>query len=86
MLLRKLAFHAGRDVHDATSSHLPVPDFTQGLQSVDSFTSRPLLGKRIGVISETIGQGVSSGVNEAFSRAARHLESLGAEVHEVCPP
>ena len=82
--LRKLAFHAGRDVLDATSSHLPVPDFTQYLQSMDSFASRPLQGKKIGVISETIGQGVSPGVNAAFSRAARHLESLGAEVHEVC--
>ena len=68
---------------DATSSHVPVPDFMQGLQSMDSFASRPLQGKRIGVISEAVGQGVSSGVNEAFSRAARHLESLGAEVHEV---
>ena len=78
-----LATCAGRDMLDATSSHMPVPDFTQGLQSIDSFASRPLQGKRIGVISETVGQGVSSGVNEAFSRAARHLESLGAEVHEV---
>ena len=83
-LLMILASCAGRDMLDATSSHLPVPDFTQGLQSMDSFASRPLQGKRIGAISETIGQGVSSGVNGAFSRATRHLESLGADVHEVC--
>jgi aspartyl-tRNA(Asn)/glutamyl-tRNA(Gln) amidotransferase subunit A len=75
--------HAGRDQLDATSSHLPVPDYTQGLQSVDSLASRPLQGKRIGIIQETVGQGVSAGVNAAFDRAAKHLESLGAKVDEV---
>ena len=75
--------HAGRDQLDATSSHLPVPDYTQGLQSADSFAGRPLQGQRIGVIQETVGQGVSAGVNAAFDRAAKHLESLGAEVGEV---
>ena len=75
--------HAGRDQLDATSSHLPVPDYTQGLQSVDSLASRPLQGKRIGIIQETVGQGVSAGVNAAFDRGAKHLENLGAEVDEV---
>ena len=74
---------AGRDHLDATSSHLPVPEFTQGLEDVERFASRPLHGKRIGIIQETLGLGVSPGVNAAFVRAARHLESLGAEVHEV---
>lgn len=75
--------HAGRDQLDATSSLLPVPDFAQGLQEVDSLASRPLQGKKIGVIQETIGEGVSSGVNAVFNRAAKHLESLGAEISEV---
>ena len=65
---------------------MPVPDFTQGLEEVERFASRPLEGKRIGIIRETIGEGVSPGVNAAFDRAAQHLATLGAEVHEVeCP-
>ena len=75
--------HAGRDQLDATSSHMPVPEFTQGLEEVDRLASRPLQGKRLGIIQETIGQGVSPGVAAAFDRAARHLASLGADVHEV---
>jgi len=81
--LGDLYAHAGRDQLDATSSLLPVPDFAQGLQEVDSLASRPLQGKRIGVIQETIGEGVSSGVNAVFNRSAKHLESLGAEISEV---
>ncbi|CAL5220479.1 g2503 [Coccomyxa viridis] len=77
---------AGRDQLDATSSHMPVPDFTQGLEEVERFASRPLEGKRIGIIRETIGEGVSPGVNAAFDRAAQHLATLGAEVHEVSLP
>ena len=78
-----LCMHAGRDQLDATSSHMPVPDFTCGLEDVDRFSSRPLQGKRIGIIQETLGQGVSPGVAAGFDRAAKHLASLGADVHEV---
>ena len=78
--------HAGRDQLDATSSHMPVPDFTQNLEEVKRFASRPLQGRRIGIIQETIGKGVSPGVYAAFDRAARHLATLGAEVHEVERP
>lgn len=74
---------AGRDPLDATSSHLPVEDFAKGLHAAESFASKPLQGKMIGIIQETVGQGVSAGVNEAFGRAAAHFQSLGAEVHEV---
>ena len=81
-----LQMHAGRDQLDATSSHMPVPDFTQGLESVERFASRPLQGRRIGIIRETVGEGLSAGVSAAFDRAARHLEALGAEVHEVKRP
>lgn len=68
---------------DATSSPRPVQDYAEGLPQASSLNSRPLAGKRIGIIKETIGAGVAAGVSEAFARAARHLESLGADVDEV---
>lgn len=70
---------------DATSSPRPVQDYAEGLPQASSLNSRPLAGKRIGIIKETIGAGVTAGVSDAFARAARHLESLGADVDEVRP-
>ncbi|KAK9829343.1 hypothetical protein WJX72_005273 [[Myrmecia] bisecta] len=77
---------SGSDEHDATSSQHAVPDFAAGLQPVECFASRPLSGKRIGVIQETMGKGVSAGVTDAVKRAMRHLEDLGAELQEVSLP
>lgn len=70
---------------DATSSPRPVQDYAEGLPQASSLNSRPLAGKRIGIIKETVGAGVAAGVSDAFARAARHLESLGADVDEVRP-
>lgn len=75
--------HAGRDDADATSSPESVGDYTEGLPEAGSLGSRPLAGKRVGIIQETTGAGVSPGVSAAFSRAAQHLESLGATVEEA---
>ena len=73
----------GQDPHDATSSSAPVPDYAAALPSVDSLNSKPLQGKRVGVISEMMQGGVSPGVLSAVQKSVRHLESLGAEVSEV---
>ncbi|CAL8464275.1 g3810 [Coccomyxa elongata] len=77
---------SGRDDLDATSSPRQVPDFAEGLPEASSLNSRPLAGKRIGIIRETVGAGVAAGVSDAFTRAAKHLESLGADVDEVSLP
>ncbi len=77
---------AGRDDLDATSSPRQVPDFSEGLPETSSLNSRPLAGKRIGIIRETVGAGVTAGVSDAFTRAAKHLQSLGADVDEVGAP
>ena len=48
--------------------------------------SKPLQGKRLGLVTETLGEGVAPEVNEAVRKAAAHLESLGAVVEEVRGP
>jgi hypothetical protein len=77
--------HAGHDALDSTSSGLglTVPDFAAGLLPAASLSSRPLAGKRLGLVTQTLGEGVAPEVNEAIKQAARHLESLGATVEEV---
>lgn len=74
----------GPDSADATSSGEAVPDFAAGLQCLDHFGSSPLAGRRIGVIRDgSSGAGVDPAVTQAVADAAAHLESLGAELHEV---
>ena len=73
----------GCDTADATSAQQPVPDFAEGLLPVHQLSSRPLEGKRIGVLQQTMGPGIDQGVNDAMEGALKHLESLGATVSEV---
>jgi len=73
----------GQDPHDATSSAAPVTDFAAALPSVDSLNSKPLRGKRIGVIAEMMQGSIAPGVISAVQNSIKHLESLGAEVSEV---
>ncbi|GBG60702.1 hypothetical protein CBR_g12438 [Chara braunii] len=88
---------SGQDICDSTSSHSEVPDYTAGLEPLDSFSSKPLKGVRLGIIKETIGEGdgleegvirggVDSGVINAIKDAGRHLEELGATLDEVSLP
>ncbi|GLC34522.1 hypothetical protein PLESTB_001252100 [Pleodorina starrii] len=78
----------GGDAHDATSSGQPPVDFAAGLLPVESLQggSRPLAGRRIGLVVETLGEGVAPEIEGAIRAAARHLESLGAVVEEVSLP
>lgn len=39
---------------------------------------------RIGIIQETLGEGVDAGVISSIRAAASHLEQLGSVVEEVC--
>ena len=74
---------AGPDTLDATASQHAVPDFAAGLQPASAFASKPLAGLRLGLVMETLGEGVAPEINGAISAAAKHLESLGAVVEEV---
>ena len=74
---------AGHDLQDATTSKVAVPDFALGLAPADQLSSQPLKGQRLGIIRESMAHSVTAPVLEAISQAARHLESLGAEISEV---
>jgi len=54
------------------------------LVSLDLPESKPLAGVRIGIIQETLGEGVANGVISSIKGAASHLEQLGSLVEEVC--
>ena len=78
--------HAGVDPLDATSSKRPTEDFAAGLLPLESLPTKPLSGKRIGVIKETMGEGVDEGVQDVIKAALVQLTALGAKVKEVCLP
>ncbi len=70
---------AGYDPQDSTSLKVEIPDYTQFLQP-------DLKGKRVGVITETFGEGLDSVVETAVRTAIAQLETLGAEIQEIsCP-
>jgi aspartyl-tRNA(Asn)/glutamyl-tRNA(Gln) amidotransferase subunit A len=70
---------AGHDSKDSTSLKVPIPDYTQSLIP-------DLKGKRVGVITETFGEGLDPVVAEAVHRAIGQLKALGAEIQEIsCP-
>ncbi len=74
---------AGQDPHDATSSAKAVPDYAAALQPLHLLSSRPLEGRRIGVIAQLVEKGVAPGVAAAITNSIQHLESLGAQISEV---
>lgn len=79
-----MLFHViGQDSHDATSSATAVPDYAAALQPLHSLSSKPLAGKRIGVIAEMMQGGTAPGVATAVTNSIKHLESLGADIAEV---
>lgn len=63
-----------------------VPEFQSQLLPVDVFESKPLKGVKVGVIRETLEEGVDSGVRSATEEAASHLEALGCVLTEVSLP
>lgn len=70
---------AGYDPKDSTSLKVEIPDYTQ-------FLVPDLKGKRIGIISETFGQGIDPTVEKAVRQALQQFQDLGAEVVEIsCP-
>ncbi|CAD6262040.1 unnamed protein product [Miscanthus lutarioriparius] len=81
-----LSVVAGHDKMDSTSSSQVVPDYASELVSLDLLESKPLAGVRIGIIQETLGEGVANGVISSIKGAASHLEQLGSLVEEVSLP
>lgn len=77
---------SGHDRLDATSSKQEVPDFTSQLISAARLESKPLKGLKVGVICETLENGVDSGVKSTVLGAVSHLEELGCTLSEVSLP
>lgn len=70
---------AGYDPKDSTSLKVEVPDYTQ-------YLIPDLKGKRVGVITETFGEGLDGVVADAVHKAIQQLKDLGATVQEIsCP-
>ena len=70
---------AGHDPQDSTSLKVDVPDYTQ-------FLLPDLKGVRVGVITETFGEGLDPVVAESVQAAIAQLKALGAEIKEIsCP-
>ncbi|VAH53349.1 unnamed protein product [Triticum turgidum subsp. durum] len=81
-----LSVIAGHDKMDSTSSSHDVPDYRSDLASLSLLESKPLNNVRIGIIQETLGEGVDAGVVSSIRSAASHLEQLGSVVEEVSMP
>ncbi|XP_047951144.1 glutamyl-tRNA(Gln) amidotransferase subunit A, chloroplastic/mitochondrial [Salvia hispanica] len=77
---------SGFDNFDATSSKQEVPDYASQFVPLDYLESKPLKGLRVGVIHETLGNGVDSEVVSSVRSAVSHLEELGCTVSEVSLP
>ncbi|MFM7423956.1 MAG: Asp-tRNA(Asn)/Glu-tRNA(Gln) amidotransferase subunit GatA [Elainella sp.] len=77
ILLKEIA---GHDPKDSTSLKVEIPDYPSLL--------KPELPKpfRVGVIKETLGEGVDPAINQAVQQAIEQFKALGAEIREIsCP-
>ncbi len=71
---------AGPDPRDATTPHVPVPMYTEGL-------GKSLKGLRAGIPKEYFrSNGIDKGVREVTMTAVKKLESLGMRVEEISLP
>src|SRR4051794_13953593 len=74
-----LSVIAGRDVNDATSADVPVPDYVAGLMG-------DIKGARIGVPRELFGEGLDPEVRASVERGIDIYRDLGAEIVDVDLP
>ena len=70
---------AGHDPMDATSSSLPVPDYTVDID-------KGVKGMRLGVPAEYFGEGLDSEVRKAIEAGIEKLRAAGAEIKPVSLP
>lgn len=70
---------SGKDAKDGTSMEFPKFDFTKVLGG-------DVKGKKIGIPSDYLGEGIAPDVKSAILNAAKELEKLGATVEEFAMP
>lgn len=76
---RMLTVMAGKDRRDATTSHTPVPDYTESL-------GKSIEGMKIGVPEEFFGEGVAPDVASAVREAIESLKEKGATIKPISLP
>jgi len=74
-----LSIIAGQDAYDATSSALPVPDYTAGL-------GKEVAGMRIGIPKEWLEEGVEDSVRQSVEAAIAQLKNLGCILESISLP
>ncbi len=73
---------AGYDPKDATSLNIKVPDYVHAIRP----NLKPKGQLRIGIIQETLGQGIDPEVASTVTKAIELFQDLGAEIQVVsCP-
>jgi aspartyl-tRNA(Asn)/glutamyl-tRNA(Gln) amidotransferase subunit A len=70
---------AGHDPNETTSLNEPVPDYIAGL-------GKNLRGFRLGLVKEYMIEGTDPQIKAAINAAAKHMNSLGAEIVDVSLP
>lgn len=70
---------AGHDPKDSTSLDLPVEKYSTLLKN-------DIKGRKIGVIKDLMGEGVTEDVRKSIQNAINTYKSLGAEIQEVSLP
>lgn len=75
---------AGHDVHDATSSPLPVPAYVDEVKKFRTHNGMRAL--RVGLPKEFFAEGLAPEVSQAVHAAVDIYKSLGAEIVEISLP
>lgn len=76
ILLKAIASY---DPKDSTSLNVEIPDYTKSLKP-------DLKNVKIGIITETFGEGLDPVVAQSVHKAIEQLKQLGAEIKEIsCP-
>jgi len=74
-----LSVIAGKDLHDATSLDVPVPDYSAGIAG-------SVRGLKIGLPKEYFNAGIAPDVQEKIQGGLNLLETLGCEMVEIDLP
>lgn len=74
-----LSIVAGHDPHDATTPNEPIIQYDENL-------TENIKNLRIGLPEEYFLEDSEEGINESVMSAAKHLEKLGATLHEIKLP
>lgn len=67
---------SGHDPKDSTSLNLPVEHYNE-------FLNNDIKGKKVGVIKELLGEGITPDVQKAMDNAIETYKKLGCEIKEI---